>query len=150
MTTTSDPTRGAWPGDWRRPSPRPELRVSDAERNEVAQILSQHFADGRLDQVEFDERLGLAMNAKTRSDLAPLLSDLPMPDAEDHLPIDPGPKRRRFVRLAFIVVAVLVLANAATALVHPHLPWVLFGIVALLVLRHRRHVHYRGGSAAQR
>ena len=51
----------------------PQMRVSDAERHEIADILSKHFADGRLDDVEFNERLDKAMRAKTRGDLAGLL-----------------------------------------------------------------------------
>src|SRR5487761_1380766 len=57
------------------------LRVSDAERNEVAERLATHYSDGRLDQAEFDERVGRAMAAKTRGDLDGLFDDLP----------DPGP-----------------------------------------------------------
>ena len=45
------------------------LRVSDAERQAVTDRLAEHFGDGRLDQAEFDERVGRAMNAKTRADL---------------------------------------------------------------------------------
>ena len=45
------------------------LRVSDAERNAVAERLGTHYSDGRLDQAEFDERVGRAMAAKTRGDL---------------------------------------------------------------------------------
>ena len=40
------------------------MRVSDAERNEVAEQLSKHYADGRLDAAEFKERLDQAMSAK--------------------------------------------------------------------------------------
>jgi Domain of unknown function (DUF1707) len=53
------------------------MRVSDAERAEVADRLAQHYGDGRLDQAELDDRLGRAMSAKTRADLAGLLNDLP-------------------------------------------------------------------------
>ena len=62
---------------WMGPSPNSTLRVSDAERNEVADRLSRHFADGRLDQAEFKERLDAAMSAKTQGDLAGLFDDLP-------------------------------------------------------------------------
>ena len=62
---------------WMGPSPTATLRVSDAERNEVADKLSRHFADGRLDQAEFKERLDAAMSAKTQGDLAGLFDDLP-------------------------------------------------------------------------
>lgn len=54
-----------------------QLRVSDAERSKVAETLSRHFGDGRLDHAELEERLQAAMSAKTRGDLAPLLADLP-------------------------------------------------------------------------
>ena len=54
-----------------------DLRVSDAERQAVADQLSKAFGDGRLDQAEFDERLSQAMNAKTYRDLDGLLTDLP-------------------------------------------------------------------------
>jgi len=56
------------------------LRVSDAERNEVAERLGAHFSDGRLDQAEFDERVSRAMTAKTRGDLEGLFDDLPDPE----------------------------------------------------------------------
>jgi hypothetical protein len=55
----------------------PGMRVSDAERSEVADRLSQHFGDGRLDQEEFDKRLSQAMGATTQSDLHGLFADLP-------------------------------------------------------------------------
>ena len=65
----------------------PHLRVSDAERNEVAERLSRHFADGRLDQSEFGARLDRATRAKTRGDLAGLFDDLP------RLADEPSPPR---------------------------------------------------------
>jgi len=52
------------------------LRVSDAEREAVADQLAEHFAAGRLDQAEFDDRVGRAVSAKTRADLSGLFADL--------------------------------------------------------------------------
>jgi GntR family transcriptional regulator len=52
------------------------LRVSDAEREAVTGRLAEHFAAGRLDQAEFDDRAGRAMSAKTRADLRGLFADL--------------------------------------------------------------------------
>src|ERR1700753_1525902 len=46
------------------------IRVSDADRNAVAEVLTKHYADGRLDQAEFDERISRTMAGKTRRDLA--------------------------------------------------------------------------------
>lgn len=51
--------------------------MSDTERSEVADALSEHFAHGRLDHAELDERAARAMSARTRADLAELLDDLP-------------------------------------------------------------------------
>jgi hypothetical protein len=54
-----------------------EIRVSDAEREAAASELREHFASGRLDQEELDERLSRALTAKTRGDLNALFTDLP-------------------------------------------------------------------------
>src|SRR3954469_8652337 len=67
------------------------MRVSDAERQAVADRLAEHFSSGRLDQAEFDERIGRTMSAKTRADLNGLFEDLPetgAPAATD--PKDPA------------------------------------------------------------
>jgi hypothetical protein len=55
----------------------PGIRVSDAERAEVADRLSRHYGDGRLDEAEFSKRLDQAMGAVTQADLAGLFADLP-------------------------------------------------------------------------
>lgn len=57
--------------------PRLDLRVSDAERNQVADELQRAAGDGRLDIDELEERLERAYAAKTYRDLQPLLFDLP-------------------------------------------------------------------------
>jgi hypothetical protein len=65
------------------------LRASDDERNAVADKLSRHYAEGRLDEVEFKNRLDTAMSATTRGDLNGLFGDLP------HLPTAPPNHRPR-------------------------------------------------------
>jgi GntR family transcriptional regulator len=52
------------------------LRVSDAEREAATSRLAEHFAAGRLDQAELDDRVGRAVSAKTRADLSGLFTDL--------------------------------------------------------------------------
>lgn len=59
--------------------PPPDLRVSDAEREPVVEQLRQAFAEGRLTKDEFDQRLALALSARTHGELAPVLSGLPIP-----------------------------------------------------------------------
>jgi hypothetical protein len=54
-----------------------DLRVSHAEREHVAKLLSEHFAEGRLTVDEYGERSTAASEAVTRADLNRLLMDLP-------------------------------------------------------------------------
>jgi hypothetical protein len=55
------------------------FRTSDADRTRAAAMLRDHFAAGRLDAAELDERLAAALNAKTFGDLRRVLADLPEP-----------------------------------------------------------------------
>jgi hypothetical protein len=50
--------------------------VGHAERDAVAAILQDAAADGRLGMDELDERLDVALRAKTYADLEPLVADL--------------------------------------------------------------------------
>lgn len=60
------------------------LRASDADRDQVATVLSTAYAEGRLTREEHDERLNQVMAAKTFAELIPLTQDLvyadPVPD----------------------------------------------------------------------
>jgi Domain of unknown function (DUF1707) len=58
------------------PSSSPALRASDADRDGVIELLRAAVADGRLDRVEFDQRLDAALTARTIAALAPLTADL--------------------------------------------------------------------------
>jgi hypothetical protein len=59
---------------------REPLRIGDEERNKAVSLLSDHMAEGRLTQSEFNDRLGLVLNAKTAQDLEPVFLDLPGPN----------------------------------------------------------------------
>jgi hypothetical protein len=119
------------------------LRVSDAERQVVTDRLAQHFAEGRLDQAEFDDRVGRAMNAKTRADLSGLFSDLP----EAGAPAVPGHplRRRRHPVLVFVVLVLFIVAAAHAVLwaAAPLLWLAVLGVVLLLATgtigHHRPH-----------
>lgn len=56
---------------------RLQLRVSDADRHQVAEILRQAAGEGRLTFEELDERLEATFQAKTYADLVPITLDLP-------------------------------------------------------------------------
>ena len=57
---------------------RSRLRISDADRHRVAELLREAAGEGRLDIEELDERLEAAYSAKTYGDLVPLTADLPL------------------------------------------------------------------------
>ena len=52
------------------------LRASDADREQVATVLSTAYAEGRLTLEEHDERVDRLMAAKTFDDLIPITRDL--------------------------------------------------------------------------
>jgi hypothetical protein len=60
------------------PAGPPATRASDRERDAVVQRVQQAFAEGRLDDAEFDERMRAALVARTHADLDVLLTDLPV------------------------------------------------------------------------
>lgn len=55
------------------------LRASDQDRAVLLQVLSDAYADGRLDRAEFDERCEAARTVRTLGDIEPLLLDLIAP-----------------------------------------------------------------------
>ncbi|MEU3570166.1 DUF1707 domain-containing protein [Kitasatospora sp. NPDC036755] len=72
-----------------------ELRVSDADREKVAELLRDAYAEGRLDADEHADRIEAAYAAKTFGDLVPLTRDLPArPLSFEKQPLDaPRPAR---------------------------------------------------------
>jgi Domain of unknown function (DUF1707) len=116
---------GPWFND---PYSDQHMRVSDAERQAVADRLAEHFSAGRLDQAEFDERVGRAMSAKTRADLDGLFDDLP----ETGAPAAAGPPRRRHRHPVLLVALVVLIAIAAGHVVFPLL-WIGFLVAVVLV-----------------
>jgi len=59
------------------PANRPEVRVSDAEREVVVTRLNDATGEGRLTLEEFSERASAALAARTQGDLDVLVTDLP-------------------------------------------------------------------------
>lgn len=57
------------------------LRASDADRDKYLALLGEAYAEGRLDGVEYDERMNQALASKTFRELYPLLVDLPLDPA---------------------------------------------------------------------
>ena len=53
------------------------MRASDADRERTLQLLRRHYAAGRLEDQELEERVGAATRARTREELRALTFDLP-------------------------------------------------------------------------
>jgi hypothetical protein len=68
------------------------IRVCDAEREQAADALREHYAAGRLSTEEFSERLDLAYQANTVQDLEGSRHDLP------DLPLSPAARRAELQR----------------------------------------------------
>jgi hypothetical protein len=123
----------------------PDLRVSDAERTEVAERLGRHYSDGRLNQDEFNERVERAMGAKTQSDLSGLFDDLPSMD--EHPEVPSRRQRRRSSHTALLLALVIVLAVSFGHafwwfFMPPWLAILLFAGIGIYVLHNReRHRH---------
>lgn len=114
------------------------MRVGDAERDEAARALGDHFASGRLDRAEYDERLELAFAARTGNDLSALFRDLPQPRGAGS-PVRMHSARRGH-RIPFLPV-LLILIGLAIVLNAGWIVWV--GLGALLLAKkfewERRH-----------
>jgi hypothetical protein len=59
------------------PTQAPPLRASDTDRDTTVDILCAAVGDGRLTLAELDERVGAALAARTCTQLAALIADLP-------------------------------------------------------------------------
>jgi len=105
-----------------------EQRIGDQERDGVTAALGRHVAAGRLTLEEYEQRLDSVYAARTPSELAPVLRDLPaLPE-----PV-PGRLARsrqavpaelvRWMLLSVVLVSVWALAGFG-------FPWPIFPILA--------------------
>ena len=83
-----------------------DLRASQDERDRVVERLRTHAGEGRLELDELEERVELALRARTRGDLAVLLRDMP------RVPNRERSRRQRTVARASAAMALLPLLLA--------------------------------------
>src|SRR5690349_13077669 len=55
-----------------------QLRISDQDRHQVAEVLREAAGEGRIDLDELDQRLDATFAARTYADLVPITMDLPV------------------------------------------------------------------------
>ena len=129
--------------------PPGRLRVGDAERERVADLLAEHHAAGRLTLAELDERLTATWSARTRDELTHPLADLPAarrtpaPAARPQLPAAIG--RRMHLVSYLTVIAGLWLIWALTGAGYPWPIWPMLGW-GLGLLGHRGEPALCGGK----
>ena len=128
------------------------LRASDAEREQVAQVLRAAMAEGRLTLTEGEERLTAVYAATYREELTPLVADLPgggwhalreTPEAKA------GARRHARGRFGFAAVLAGVLVGlwllTGAGFFWPLIPLFFIGLFALRG-GCRRHAGYRGAA----
>lgn len=124
-----------------------QLRIGDAEREQAATALGEHFAAGRISDEEHADRLDRIWSARTRGDLTPVFRDLPGHSLQRRTTergywtggprVLPGP--------LFLVLGVLVALTVLT-----HLPFVLLAVlVGVFVTSRRRHRLHRPHRRAE-
>lgn len=107
---TSQPPTGTSP---------PALRASDSDREHVATVLRENYAEGRLTIEEFQERLEQTYKAMTLSQLETLTADLPgHPPFSVSQPVAAPGTRSRYVQrriLRFVLLMLFLIAIWAAA-----------------------------------
>jgi Domain of unknown function (DUF1707) len=137
------------------------MRASDADREALTARLRDHYAEGRLTQDELDERVSVALSAKTFGELRSLTTDLPGPAVvPPHTAARPSwggppPWRRHYhyrrppVPLILLIILLVALSSGGG--------WAVFGFFQLILvfwlammltriaigLAHRRGHRYR-------
>ncbi|MEU4802139.1 DUF1707 domain-containing protein [Actinosynnema sp. NPDC023587] len=106
------------------------------DRARTARELARARADGRLTEVEYEQRIHLVASADSYAELAALTADLPGDD------VPAGPERRSKRRMYALFLAVfsvnflvwaIISASLGEAL-HPWWVWLLFWGILLIVI----------------
>jgi Domain of unknown function (DUF1707) len=113
--------------------PSGPMRVGDAERERVVELLRAHAAAGRLEADELEERLERAYQARYGSDLDAVLAELP---AEQPAP-RARPSQPRLVAAPLLPLAIGALIALAALTSAWWLLWLIWPIV--IALGPRRH-----------
>ncbi|MDA3625748.1 DUF1707 domain-containing protein [Saccharopolyspora sp. WRP15-2] len=98
-----------------------DLRIGDPEREGAMRLLGEHFAVGRLDVGEYDERCRQVAAARFSSEIEALFEDLPdprpirVPQTPEPRPV--GMKVALAVGVAVLAVLLLVVARQAALIV---------------------------------
>jgi hypothetical protein len=124
------------------------LRASDADRDVVARVLGDAYAEGRIDPAELDERTTALQHARTLGELPGFLGDLvPVGDARapasspallEQRAVEKWRKERRdalwgLVSVSAIVWTIWLVGAWGDDGFDPHFPWPAFVTLAALL-----------------
>ena len=90
----------------------PQLRASDAEREDVVERMREQVGAGRLTLEEFSERAADAYRARTVGELAALTRDLPNPRRS---PLSAAPRLPIVLAAALLALVALVVTGLSAA-----------------------------------
>ena len=121
---------------------RGRLRASDADREQVAEVLKTAFVQGRLTMDEFALRVTRAYASRTYADLDALTADIParLTTAQPPMPASeaaPDPDRKKLIQrgtAAGAAAGLVIPAVAITAAGGPPVFALVFGVVLSTVL----------------
>lgn len=131
-----------------------ELRASDRDRAQVAQILEEHFAAGRLTFDEVEQRIDGAYRSKTYGELRALLRDLPavqpsaQPQPEPGLTeqvrervakLPPGMREQILHYASIMTVLIVIWAITGAGFFWPIFPLIALGIHLIRSLNGHEH-----------
>jgi hypothetical protein len=121
------------------------LRIGDAEREEAARELGEHYALGRITTEEHSDRLERIWTARTSADLTPVFSDLPRPQPERPTPRVSERVRSFTPRLTSVPSTLRLLCFVLlVVLVVTHLPILLVALLVYVLVVRRVALHRRG------
>lgn len=98
---------------------RSRFRASDADREQVVDLLKTAFVQGRLGKDEFDRRIGRALASCTFADLDAAAAEIPAGLTKSRPPAparEPG-RKKQIMRVGVTIAAALVVTSVAVPLV---------------------------------
>jgi Domain of unknown function (DUF1707) len=125
------------------------LRASDADRDAVAERLRQAAVEGRIDPEELEQRLHIALRARTYGDLNRLLGDLPAKPVRWERPRrGVAPAAGVALILAFRLVVALAILGAVLVFAAVTFAWWMLGLIVFLAVRssHGCRTHRRSAA----
>ena len=109
------------------------LRAADTDREATATRLRRSYAEGRLDQHEYEERIDRCYAAKHIGALAELTLDLPQDERREREPGQQWPDARHLAWRLMPLVPIVVVLVLLSALTHRHLLWLPWPLLLFLI-----------------